>query len=158
MNYQLWSTCSDTTLHMAEACSACYLLSPQLGTHQVWERGVLARKRDLFLIHLMSLACASCEQEVSVSHLCFPSRALEQDEAVKAGCQHMGTASLLCNLHPRCYCFLQRALLSHITPLSQLIWCCLHSHLFSQWDGCFANTKDAKVKEKLSPSAILVSS
>lgn len=30
-------------VHMAEACS---LLSPQLGTHQVWGRGVLARRKE----------------------------------------------------------------------------------------------------------------
>lgn len=45
MNCQLLSTCSDTTLHMVEACSACILLGPQLGIHQVWKRGVLARRR-----------------------------------------------------------------------------------------------------------------
>lgn len=109
MNCQLLSTCSDTTLHMAEACSACYLLSPQLGTHQVWERGVLARRRGkgiAFWCHPVSLACCiSCGQEVSASHLCFPSRALEQDEAVKAGCQHMGAVSLLCRLHAQMLLF-----------------------------------------------------
>lgn len=129
MNCQLLSTCSDTTLHMAEACSACYLLSPQLGTHQVWERGVLARRRGkgiAFWCHPISLACISCGQEVSASHLCFLSRALEQDEGVKAGCQHMGAVSLLCRLHAQMLLFSRSGpcWFTFITPPLQLMWCC----------------------------------
>lgn len=118
MNCQLLSTCSDTTLHMAEACSACYLLSPQLETHQVWEGGVLARRRRkgiAFWSHPVSLVCAGYGLEGSASHLCFPSRALEQDEVVKVGAsmwavQSPSTASCT----PRCCCFLQWPLLIHI--------------------------------------------
>lgn len=55
--------------------------------------------------HPIFLACASCGQEVSASHLCFPSRALEQDEAIKAGCQRIVTVSLLCKLHAQMLLF-----------------------------------------------------
>lgn len=109
MNCQLLSTCSDTALHMVEACSACILLGPQLGSHQVWKRSVLARRRRGKEIALWShpifLACASCGREVSASHLCFPSRALEQDETIKAGCQWIVTVSLLCKLHAQMLLF-----------------------------------------------------
>ena len=44
-------------------------------------------------------------REVSASHLCFPSRALEQDEVIKAGRQHVITVSLLCKLHAQMLLF-----------------------------------------------------
>lgn len=99
----------DTTLHMVETCSACILLGPQLGIHQVWKRGLLARRRRGKEIALWShpifLACASCGREVNASHLCFPSRALEQDETIKARCQRIVTVSLLCKLHTQMLLF-----------------------------------------------------
>ena len=45
MNCQLLSTCSDMTLHMVEAFSACFMLGSPLWNHQFWKRGVFARRR-----------------------------------------------------------------------------------------------------------------
>lgn len=108
MNCQLLWTCSDTTLHMVEACSACFMLDPQLRNHQFWKRGVLARRREKGInpwFVTIFRACASCGKEVSAFHLCFPSRALEQDEVIKAGCQRIITVSLLCKLHAQMLLF-----------------------------------------------------
>lgn len=44
-------------------------------------------------------------RKVSSSNLCFPSRALEQDEVIKAGCQYIITISLLCKLHAQMLLF-----------------------------------------------------
>lgn len=40
MNCQLLSTCADMTLHMLEACSACFMLGSPLWNCQFWKRGV----------------------------------------------------------------------------------------------------------------------
>lgn len=65
-------------------------------------------------------ACASCGWAVSASHLCVPSRALEQDEVTKAGCPRVIAVSLLCKLDTttiRLHCF------TFLTPALLLIWC-----------------------------------
>lgn len=53
-------------------------------------------------------------REVSATDLCFPSRALEQDEVIKAGCQYISTISLLCKLHAQMLLLLHQASLIYI--------------------------------------------
>lgn len=106
MNCQLLYTYSDMTLHVAEAC---FMLGPQLWTSGS-EKGVCWRggeQRRASILDPLTIfcACASCGKEVSASHLCFPSRALEQDEAIKAQCRCILTVSLLCKLHAQMLLF-----------------------------------------------------
>lgn len=120
MSCQLLSTCSDMTLHMVEACSACFMLGPQLWNHRFWKGGVLARRRGKKGIHPRSVRL--WEGGHCLSPL-FPGRALEQDEVIKVGCQRILSVSLLCKLHAQMLLFRIRPhWLTFITPPLQLIW------------------------------------
>lgn len=148
MNCQLLSTCSDTTLHMAEACSACSLLSLQLGT----QRGVLARRKeekgllsDPILLPLLVQAMG--RRSVSLSPLFPQQSSLSQMKQSKLGTSTWTQSHYSASCMPRCCCFLKWALLIHIPNTSltaHLVLPVRHSQLFSLWGGCFHNTKDAK--------------
>jgi len=57
-------------------------------------------------------------REVSATDLCFPIRALEQDEAIEAGCRHISTISLLRELHAQMLLLLHQAALIYIQNTS----------------------------------------
>lgn len=82
---------------------------PPTRNHQVWKRGVLARRRGgegmALRSHPIFLVCANCGQEVLPLTFVSPAEALEQDEAIKAGCQRAGTVSLLCKLQAQMLLF-----------------------------------------------------
>lgn len=147
MNCQLLSTCSDTTLHMAEACSACSLLSLQLGT----QRGVLARRKeekgllsDPILLPLLVQALG--KRSVPLTFV-SPAELLRQMKQSKLGTSTWTQSHYSASCMPRCCCFLKWALLIHIPNTSltaHLMLPVRHSPLFSLWGGCFPNTKDAK--------------
>lgn len=120
---------------MAEACSDCFMLGPQLWNHQFWEGGVLARRREKKGIHPRPVPVFCVVRPWKGGHCLsplFPSRALEQDEVIKAGCQRILAVSLLCKLHTQMLLFRIRPhWLTFITPPLQLIW--YHSELTSSF-------------------------
>lgn len=138
-------------VHMAEACSAYSLLSPQLGTHQVWGRGVLARRKEekgslSEPIPFPLLVQAVGRRSVPLT-FASPAEVLSQMKQSKLGTSTWVQSHYSASCRPRCCCFLQWALLIHIPNTSltaHLVLPVRHSQLFSLGSGCFPNTKDAK--------------
>lgn len=102
------------------------------------------------LSHPFFRVCASCGQEVNASYLSFPSKALEQDEAIKARCQRIVTVSLLRKLQAQMLLFSASGLLIHIhnTSITAHLVLLIINQFFSVHE-CFSNTEDTEVKEKM---------
>lgn len=102
--------CRHDTSYARSLLSLLYAGLPAMKPSGLKKGCVLARRReegrgpvlDLFPSFVL---LQSGGREVSASHLCFPSRALEQDEVIKAGRQHVITGSLLCKLHAQMLLF-----------------------------------------------------
>lgn len=92
------STCSNTALHIAGACATCSAKAPSYVTSrsEPWGGKIATLHRSLIFVRVQAAG-----SQVTATDLCFPSRALEQDEVIKAGCQHISMVSLLCKLHVR---------------------------------------------------------
>lgn len=126
MNCQLLSTCSDTTLHMAEACPACSLLSLQLGT----QRGVLARRKEEGDCSLIP-SCCPCLCKLWAGGQCLSPLFPQQSSWARWSSQSWVPA------HGHSLITLQAACpdaavfwsgpcwFTFLTPPLQLIWCCL---------------------------------
>lgn len=127
---------------------------PQLWNHQFWKRGVLARRGREERINPQSVsvfcACASCGKEVSASHLFFPSRALEQDEVIKAGANASSQSYYFASCTPRCCCLLHQASLTRIPNTSiRAHVVLLMIHQFFALHDSVSSTKDANIKKKI---------
>lgn len=119
MNCQLLQTCSDMTLHMVEACSACFMLSSPLWNRQFWKGGVLARRRRDKRVRPWSLtvlcACAKLRGGRSVP-LTFvsPAELLNKMKWSKPGASTSSQSHYFASCTPRCCCFLHQASLIYI--------------------------------------------
>lgn len=112
MNCQLLSTCSDTTLLMAEACSACYLLSPQLGTSSgkgvCWQGGEEEKGSLSEPIPCPLLLQAVGSRSVPLTFV-SPAELLSKMKwsRLVPACERRLAVSCSASCMPRCCCFLQ---------------------------------------------------
>ena len=158
MNCQLLQTCSDMTLHMAEACSACFMLGPQLGTISsekgVCWQGAEERRASILDPLLFCVLVQAVGRRSMPLTFVSPAELLSKTKRSKPGASASSQSHYFASCTPRCCCFLHQPSLLHIhnTSITAHLVLLTINWLFSR--QCFSDTKDANVKKKMTSSGV----